>query len=57
MNLSSISSGVNSIAAVIIEDVWKCLKGNKCLSDEFKTKISKYICKRKNKYNICIILV
>jgi hypothetical protein len=47
-NFSTISSGVNSIAAVIIEDIWKPLTPNRPLSDKLQTKISKYICKRWN---------
>lgn len=46
MCFSSISSGVNSIAAVIIEDIWKRLTPNKTLSDQLQTKISKFLCKR-----------
>lgn len=42
-SLSSVSSGVNSIAAVIMEDVWKPLTPNKPMSDERQTKISKYM--------------
>ncbi|CAF0745475.1 unnamed protein product [Adineta ricciae] len=41
-SLSSISSGVNSITAVIIEDIWKRLTPNQPLSDKTQTIISKY---------------
>lgn len=46
VNFSSISSGVNSITAVIMEDVWKPLTPKQPMSDERQTKISKYMCKK-----------
>lgn len=42
---SSVSSGINSIAAVIVEDIWKRLVPTRPLSDEFQATISKYLCK------------
>ncbi|UJR19724.1 hypothetical protein I4U23_022858 [Adineta vaga] len=42
-SLSTISSGVNSISAVTIEDIWKPLMTNKLVTDEKQAKISKYI--------------
>ncbi|CAF4597451.1 unnamed protein product, partial [Rotaria sp. Silwood2] len=43
INFSSISSGVNSIATVLIEDVWKPLMPTRVPSDKLQTKISKYM--------------
>ncbi|CAF2467834.1 unnamed protein product [Rotaria sp. Silwood2] len=45
-SLSSISSGVNSIAAVIMEDIWKTLAPNRVPSDELQTTIAKFMCMR-----------
>ncbi|CAF1175817.1 unnamed protein product [Rotaria sordida] len=42
-SLSSISSGVNSIATVIMEDIWKPLMSTRIPSDKLQTIISKYM--------------
>ncbi|CAF1260374.1 unnamed protein product [Adineta steineri] len=44
-SLSSISSGINSITAVMVEDIWKRLITRRALSDKFQTILSKCICK------------
>ncbi|CAF0852749.1 unnamed protein product [Adineta steineri] len=42
-SLSSISSGINSITAVMVEDIWKRLITKRALSDKFQTILSKCI--------------
>ncbi|CAF4816881.1 unnamed protein product [Rotaria sp. Silwood1] len=42
-SLSSISSGVNSIATIIMEDIWKPLTPTRLPSDKLQTTISKYM--------------
>ena len=44
-SLSTISSGINSIATVILEDVYKRIRTSSSLSDKCQAVISKSICK------------
>jgi len=44
-SLSTISSGVNSIAAVILEDIYKRIVVDNSMSDKKQAIISKILCK------------
>ncbi len=44
-SLSTISSGVNSMATVIIEDIYKRLSTARPISNEYQATVSKLLCK------------
>jgi len=44
-SLSTISSGVNSIATVILEDIYKRISPEKSMSDKKQALVSKILCK------------
>lgn len=44
-SLSTISSGVNSMATVIIEDIYKRLSIARPMTDESQAIVSKFLCK------------
>ncbi len=44
-SLSTISSGVNSIATVILEDIYKRISPEKSMSDKKQALVSKILCR------------